>query len=115
MTDPSAPASVRLRAATLIIQAVAQADTCAKPVEPRFTTSDVDRIIEAGAAVGEEAMLRQAIPAEAEREPVASAGAQPIEQSPVARNVACPCGSGDKYKRCCGRNAPGAFGQSRAA
>ena len=23
-----------------------------------------------------------------------------------ARNVACPCGSGLKYKRCCGKNAP---------
>ena len=22
------------------------------------------------------------------------------------RNAACPCGSGDKYKRCCGKNAP---------
>ena len=25
---------------------------------------------------------------------------------PTPRNAACPCGSGDKYKRCCGRNAP---------
>jgi hypothetical protein len=24
-------------------------------------------------------------------------------QSPIARNAACPCGSGRKYKRCCGR------------
>jgi preprotein translocase subunit SecA len=22
------------------------------------------------------------------------------------RNAPCPCGSGQKYKRCCGRNAP---------
>jgi|GEM_PF-1329388 len=27
-------------------------------------------------------------------------------QSPVARNSLCPCGSGAKYKRCCGTNAP---------
>ena len=27
-----------------------------------------------------------------------------IPQTP--RNAACPCGSGQKYKRCCGRNAP---------
>jgi uncharacterized protein YecA (UPF0149 family) len=24
----------------------------------------------------------------------------------VARNALCPCGSNQKYKRCCGRNAP---------
>jgi len=23
----------------------------------------------------------------------------------VSRNAPCPCGSGDKYKRCCGKNA----------
>ncbi|MCC7017903.1 MAG: SEC-C domain-containing protein, partial [Rhodospirillales bacterium] len=23
------------------------------------------------------------------------------------RNAPCPCGSGQKYTRCCGRNAPG--------
>jgi len=28
------------------------------------------------------------------------------EGTPVARNAACPCGSGRKYKRCCGRDAP---------
>ncbi len=35
--------------------------------------------------------------------------AQVIEfpkQTPIARNAQCPCGSGEKYKRCCGRNAP---------
>ena len=51
-----------------------------------------------------------------------SSQAQPIEQvaesmppvpepapaaRPVARGARCPCGSGQKYKRCCGRSAPG--------
>jgi hypothetical protein len=26
--------------------------------------------------------------------------------APIARNAPCPCGSGNKYKRCCGTNAP---------
>ncbi|MDQ1473826.1 MAG: motif [Bryobacterales bacterium] len=30
----------------------------------------------------------------------------PVSGSEVARNALCPCGSGQKYKRCCGRNAP---------
>lgn len=39
----------------------------------------------------------------------------------ISRNAACPCGSGRKYKRCCGRDAParspgsGAWQQLRAA
>jgi hypothetical protein len=28
------------------------------------------------------------------------------ELSSVPRNAPCPCGSGQKYKRCCGRNSP---------
>ena len=28
------------------------------------------------------------------------------EPTQIARNQPCPCGSGVKYKRCCGRNAP---------
>jgi len=27
--------------------------------------------------------------------------------TPTARNAACPCGSGKKYKRCCGQTAGG--------
>ena len=32
---------------------------------------------------------------------------EPTEPTPIARSQPCPCGSGAKYKRCCGRNAPG--------
>ena len=34
---------------------------------------------------------------------------EPPEPTPIARSQPCPCGSGAKYKRCCGRNAPGVF------
>jgi hypothetical protein len=30
----------------------------------------------------------------------------------IARNAACPCGSRQKYKRCCGRSAPAVFGKA---
>jgi uncharacterized protein YchJ len=30
----------------------------------------------------------------------------PPDEPATARNAPCPCGSGLKYKRCCGRNAP---------
>ncbi len=32
----------------------------------------------------------------------AKAPAEPAPQSPIARSALCPCGSGQKYKRCCG-------------
>jgi hypothetical protein len=35
-----------------------------------------------------------------------------LEKALIPRNAACPCGSGQKYKRCCGRNAPGVLHQS---
>jgi len=28
------------------------------------------------------------------------------QAEPIARNAPCPCHSGEKYKRCCGKNAP---------
>ena len=32
---------------------------------------------------------------------------EPPAPTQIARSQPCPCGSGAKYKRCCGRNAPG--------
>jgi hypothetical protein len=37
------------------------------------------------------------------------------EPASVARNAHCPCGSGDKYKRCCGKNAPPVLNTIRRA
>lgn len=37
----------------------------------------------------------------------AKAAAVATVKTAVARNATCPCGSGRKYKRCCGRTAPG--------
>ena len=39
----------------------------------------------------------------------ASAAAQDV---PIARNAPCPCNSGEKYKRCCGKNAPPVLGRA---
>jgi hypothetical protein len=62
--------------------------------------------------------LRIAKPAEGLRPPVAPRPATevlPVEIAPqiatgTARNAPCPCGSGQKHKRCCGRNAPAVLG-----
>jgi len=36
------------------------------------------------------------------------------EAPAVPRNAPCPCGSGEKYKRCCGKNAPPVLHQAAA-
>jgi hypothetical protein len=37
---------------------------------------------------------------------------QPAQIHQVARNAPCPCQSGEKYKRCCGRAAPPVLGKA---
>lgn len=54
------------------------------------------------------AILDRPLPAPAgfdETNPIAPAAA-PATAQPISRSAPCPCGSGLKYKRCCGRNAP---------
>lgn len=108
MADPEAPAAVRLRAATLIIQAVAKSGPYTQPAEPRLTTAAVDNIIEAAARVGsEEQILRETV--------AASTPESPQTEAQTPRSAPCPCGSGEKFKRCCGRGAPGVLHNARAA
>jgi len=44
------------------------------------------------------------------RQSVAESAPQPITQLATPRNAPCPCGSGEKHKRCCGKNAPPVLG-----
>lgn len=102
MIDPAAPASVRLKAATIVIRTVIGADPYSKPQEPGLTTGTVDHIAEAGSRVETQensSSAPEAVPSDAN----------------VPRSAPCPCGSGEKFKRCCGRTAPGVLHQARAA
>ena len=62
------------------------------------------------ASIDAEILARQALsmPATAKKavSNVQTAPAQQPAQTQVARNAPCPCNSGQKYKRCCGRAAP---------
>jgi uncharacterized protein YecA (UPF0149 family) len=40
------------------------------------------------------------------RRQVAAITRQTQTETQTARNAPCPCNSGQKYKRCCGKNAP---------
>jgi hypothetical protein len=59
-----------------------------------------------------EILMRRALfvplPSETEK-PVSNVQTIPAQQpaqAPIGRNAPCPCKSGEKYKRCCGRAAP---------
>jgi hypothetical protein len=83
LTDPEASPSVRLKAALAVLK-----EPFAAPLSP-----------------------------EPPPEPEAAA-TSPQPESPaalpeIARNAPCPCGSGEKYKRCCGTQAPPQLGAPR--
>ncbi len=116
INDEATPASVRLRAITLVLDRVANADPYTKPAAPQLTVADVDRIIGAGAQVGaEERTLRETMAAQPAAQPAPAPQAVPRPDPQVARSAPCPCGSGEKFKRCCGRGAPGVINRARAA
>ena len=81
LDDPKASPSVRLKAALAILQ---------RPHFPNPGWHLPERIESIPTA---EAIKADAIEANA----------------PIARSAPCPCGSGIKFKRCCGAASPGKF------
>lgn len=88
LTDSEISPAVKLRAAL----AVLDRPLFPKPIAPRQ---------EEGQDLPGES------PVSVRREPTASRAS-----AEIARNAPCPCGSGVKYKRCCGTNAPPILGQA---
>ena len=86
LTNPNTPASVRLKAALAVLN---------RPELPGKSWSLPEPLPdgEAPAAVKPPAELPAILPA-------------------IARSAPCACGSGQKYKRCCGRNAPPLLSQA---
>jgi preprotein translocase subunit SecA len=62
------------------------------------------RRLEEELAKMDRALKEQAVLQHGQEEPVKPAAA-PIRKKP-ARNEPCPCGSGKKYKHCCGKSGP---------
>lgn len=63
---------------------------------------DVGNVGSAGSKVPLEAIDAVTAPPQSLKSTPATHG----EPSPIARNSKCSCGSGQKYKRCCGKSAP---------
>jgi len=92
LRDPATPHAVRLKTALAILQrphAPTPAGICPAPSNRSQSKTKSD-----------------ATPIAAATEP-ATPPTQPAAPAPIARCAPCPCGSGRKYKRCCGVEAIG--------
>ncbi|MBL8173257.1 MAG: SEC-C domain-containing protein [Bryobacterales bacterium] len=108
--DEAAPIALRMRTAFNILKFVATP-------EKKVVDKDIEsqwKVIEAafsqGHLAGRETAAQQEAP-ETQHNSSLSTQSQTVEpQTP--RNALCPCGSGNKFKRCCGKDAPPVLGKA---
>ena len=127
LDDDSASPSLRLRTALAVIKFVTTAEKSAAPKQ-----QNSDQLLDAAYMAGYRAAMHDAAaPTPSENDEIhhnsslssekqtdesdeteESGDAQATHQTP--RNALCPCGSGAKYKRCCGKNAPPVLSHSKS-
>jgi hypothetical protein len=109
LEDPNTPPAVRLRTALAVLQRPHFPDRgwhLPERIEDPREQQVVDGLAEIKAdydAMRMTEAMRASTPPN--HSPSVSAGASP--STPIARCSPCPCGSGFKYKRCCGAASPG--------
>jgi hypothetical protein len=93
LDDPKTPPSVRLRTALAVLQ---------RPRFPKqgWTLPEGAAINNPSVSAGDSDTAPSVSAGDSDTAPSVSAGAPP--SAPIARSAPCPCGSGNKYKRCCG-------------
>ena len=109
LDDPKTPPAVRLRTALAVLQRPHFPQPgwhLPERIESPREQQVVDGLKEIKADYD---AMRMTEAMEAKRPPThspsVSAGA--TSSAPIARSAPCPCGSGNKYKRCCGGASPG--------
>jgi transposase-like protein len=109
LVNADTPPAIRLRAATAVLQAGVRyqvtEDSPAYMLES-WRLNALARKAEAEAAHSESGAGVESAPAD---EPITPFHPSRHFYGPLARtgrNSPCPCGSGQKYKRCCGKDAP---------
>jgi len=122
LTNPKASAGARVRAALAVLNRpqfpergwtlpVSIVPTGEYDWEERmaYLKADYDRMRMEQALEKRQAVKGEESPVAPPPSPKAPAAAP----SQVPRNAACPCGSGVKFKRCCGASAPPVLGQQQ--
>jgi hypothetical protein len=106
LDDPKTPPSVRLRTALAVLQRPRfpkQGWQLPERIETPREQEVVDQLVEV------EADYRAMRMSEALQKNAQQKQEPPPASAPIARSAPCPCGSGNKYKRCCGKASAGKF------
>ncbi|MBS1823993.1 MAG: SEC-C domain-containing protein [Acidobacteria bacterium] len=126
LDDDSASPSLRLRTALAIIKFVTTAEKSSTPKQQQSTDQLLDAAYMAGYRAAQDEIHHNSSlssPVETDEsdesiestEPAESAESHDTPQThQTPRNALCPCGSGAKYKRCCGKNAPPVLSRSKS-
>jgi len=105
--DPATPASVRLKTALAILERPAFPDPEWRLPVSTYSAQEQQLSSELNLIKKDPELWEQLTdPARMMPRPAPPPDESPARPEPVARNSTCPCGSGVKYKRCCGKNAP---------
>jgi AcrR family transcriptional regulator len=102
LENADTPPALKLRAANAVLQAGVRYQVTEHP--PRGYLLEDWYFAE----LGLKAEAKAAPPEAGAARPESGAAVEPLRvaRGAVGRNSPCPCGSGQKYKRCCGKNAP---------
>jgi transposase-like protein len=110
LNDPNTPPAVRLRTALAILQRPhfpAQGWNLPESIELPHRQRILDGLADIKADY-DAGRMTDAIEERAKQK-------ESADSPPTARSAPCPCGSGVKYKRCCGSGSPGKITTPRAA
>src|SRR5437763_2580798 len=105
LDNPTTPPAVRLRTALAILQRPHFPQPgwhLPERIESEREQQVVDTLKEIKSDY-DEMRMTEALQANANRKKEE----EPSPSAQIARNAPCPCGSGAKYKRCCGSTSPG--------
>jgi hypothetical protein len=120
LTDPGTPPAVRLKAALSVLHSATtpNGDSHSARLDPKRCQNNeelnhfFDAVFLAAQremAASHERFIQENAPAPAPAQP-----ADTDYYGAVGRNAPCPCGSGMKFKRCCGVSAPALLQEARS-
>ena len=112
LDDPATPPSVRLRTALAVLQRPRFPKpgwTLPERVETLREQDVIDQLAEVEADFRSMRMTEALMAHEKQQQKQQEKQQQAPASTPIARSAPCPCGSGDKYKRCCGKHSAGKF------
>jgi hypothetical protein len=104
LTNPETPPAVRLRAAIVVLKNGFDSPELSQPLLPVENEKSVESVENGG--VAKRTPAPSIAPDKSEKSVENVENIEIAKRTQLARSAPCPCGSGEKFKRCCGRTAP---------